>query len=83
MLVLDGTVRIERPGFSMERGPGALIGEIEVLNPGGGRTADIVAVGAVRCVAVGRDVLLAALEADPRAAVALIEVLASRFRESS
>ena len=83
MLVLDGTVRIERPGVSLERGPGALIGEIEVLNPGGGRTADILAVGPVRAVAVSRDVLLGALEADPRAAVALIEVLASRFRESS
>jgi flavin reductase (DIM6/NTAB) family NADH-FMN oxidoreductase RutF len=82
MLVLDGTVRIERPGFAMERGPGSLIGEIEVLNPGGGRTADIIAVGTVSCVAVSRDVLLGALEADPRAAIALIEVLASRFRES-
>lgn len=82
MLVLEGTVRIERPGFSIERGPGALIGEIEVLNPGGGRTADVHAVGPVRCVAVSRDALLGALEADPRAAVALIEVLASRFRES-
>ena len=83
MLVVEGTVRIERPGFSMERGPGALIGEIEVLNPGSGRTADIHALGPTRCVAVSRDALLGALEADPRAAIALIEVLASRFRESS
>jgi flavin reductase (DIM6/NTAB) family NADH-FMN oxidoreductase RutF len=82
MLVLEGTIRIERPGFVMERGPGELVGEIEVLNPGEGRTADVVAVGPVRCLAVSRDSLLAALEADPRAAVALIEVLASRFRET-
>jgi flavin reductase (DIM6/NTAB) family NADH-FMN oxidoreductase RutF len=83
MLVIEGTVRIERPGFVMDRGPGDLIGEIEVLDPGLGRTADIVALGPVRCLSVSRDLLLTALEADPRAAVALIEVLASRFRESS
>src|SRR5262245_57265091 len=83
LLVLEGTVRIERPGFAMERGPGELIGEIEVLDPGEGRTADIHALGPVRCLSVSRDTLLAALEADPRAAIALIEVLASRFRESA
>ena len=83
LLVLEGTVRIERPGFSMERGAGELIGEIEVLDPGEGRTADVHAVGPVRCLSVARDTLLAALEADPRAAIALIEVLASRFRESA
>ena len=82
MLVVEGTVLIERPGFRMERGAGDLIGEIEVLDPGEGRTADIHAVGSVRTLAVSREVLLSALEADPRAAVALIEVLASRFRES-
>jgi flavin reductase (DIM6/NTAB) family NADH-FMN oxidoreductase RutF len=82
MLVLEGTVRIERPGFTLDRGPGNLIGEIEVLDPGQGRTADIHAIGSVRCLSVSRDALLTALEADPRAAVALIEVLASRFRES-
>jgi flavin reductase (DIM6/NTAB) family NADH-FMN oxidoreductase RutF len=83
MLVLEGSIRIARPGFVMERGPGELVGEIEVLNPGEGRTADVLAVGAVRCLAVTRDALLAALEADPRAAVALVELLASRFRESA
>jgi len=83
LLVLEGSVRVERPGFAMERGPGELIGEIEVLDPGEGRTADIHALGPVVCLSVSRDTLLAALEADPRAAVALIEVLASRFRESA
>jgi flavin reductase (DIM6/NTAB) family NADH-FMN oxidoreductase RutF len=83
MLVVDGTVRVERPGFSSTLGPGELIGEIEVLDPGGGRIADIHAVGTVRAIAVSRDALLGALEADPRAAVALIEVLAARFRETT
>jgi len=32
---------------------------------------------------VSREALLSALESDPRAAVALIEVLAARFRETA
>ena len=83
MLVLEGTVRVRRPGRELTLGTGELIGEIEVLDPGGGRIADITAEGSVRCLAVSRDSLLAALEADPRAAIALIEVLAERFRETA
>ncbi len=83
LLVLEGTVRVERPGRSIILGVGELIGEIEVLDPGAGRIADIHAEGPVRCVAVSREQLLGALAADPRAAIALIEVLASRFRESA
>jgi flavin reductase (DIM6/NTAB) family NADH-FMN oxidoreductase RutF len=83
LLIVAGAVRIERSGFSATRGPGELIGEIEVLDPGGGRIADIYAVGSVRCMAIKRERLLEALEADPRAAIALIEVLASRFRETA
>ncbi len=83
LLVVEGVVRVERPGRTLTLGAGELIGEIEVLDPGGGRIADIHADGPVRCVAVSRVALLAALEADPRAAVALIEVLAARFRETA
>jgi flavin reductase (DIM6/NTAB) family NADH-FMN oxidoreductase RutF len=83
LLLVEGNARVERPGHSLTIGPGELIGEIEVLDPGGGRIADIHAVGAVRCVAISRDSLLGALEADPRAAVALIELLAARFRETA
>jgi flavin reductase (DIM6/NTAB) family NADH-FMN oxidoreductase RutF len=83
LLVLEGTVRVERPGRALTLGPGELIGEIEVLDPGGGRIADIHAEGAVRCLAISREDLLAALRADPRAAIALIEVLAARFRETA
>jgi flavin reductase (DIM6/NTAB) family NADH-FMN oxidoreductase RutF len=83
LLVVEGTVRVERPGRSLTLGAGELIGEIEVLDPGAGRIADIHAVGRVRCLAISREQLLSALRADPRAAVALIEVLAARFRETS
>jgi flavin reductase (DIM6/NTAB) family NADH-FMN oxidoreductase RutF len=83
LLVVEGSVRVERPGFSTTIGPGELVGEIEVLDPGRGRLADIHAIGRVRAIAVSRERLLSALEADPRAAVALIEVLAARFRETT
>jgi flavin reductase (DIM6/NTAB) family NADH-FMN oxidoreductase RutF len=83
LLVLEGTVRVERPGRSLVLGAGELIGEIDVLDPGGGRIADIYADGAVRALAVSREALLSALESDPRAAVAIVEVLAARFRETA
>jgi CRP-like cAMP-binding protein len=57
------------------------VGEIAVLD-GGPRTATVVADGPVRALEIGRDELMRLLEADPRAATALIAVLASRFRES-
>ena len=83
MLILEGVVRVERPGRTLTLGPGDLIGEIEVLDPVGARIADITAVGPVRCLVVTREALVSALVADPRAAVGLIEVLASRFRETA
>ena len=82
LLVVEGSVRVERPGFSATYGPGELIGEIEVLNPGRGRLADIHAAEGVKAIAVTREQLMAALEADPRVALALVEVLAARFRET-
>jgi flavin reductase (DIM6/NTAB) family NADH-FMN oxidoreductase RutF len=82
-LILEGTVHVQRPGRSVRVGAGELIGEIEILDPAGGRIADITAEGPVRCLEVAREDVVAALEADPRAAIALIEVLASRFRETA
>jgi flavin reductase (DIM6/NTAB) family NADH-FMN oxidoreductase RutF len=82
-LLLEGGVRIERPGRTARLGPGELVGEIEILDPGEGRLADVVAEGPVRAIAVAQDDLRAALEAQPTAAWALLGVLASRFRESA
>ncbi|MEO5634132.1 flavin reductase [Gaiella sp.] len=81
MLVKEGTVSVERPGRALQLGVGALVGEIEVLNPGFGRTATITAETDVTCVAVTRAALLEGFAADPAAAVALLGILASRFRE--
>jgi CRP-like cAMP-binding protein len=63
-------------------GAGDLIGEIEVLD-GGPRIATITAYGPVRLLEVARTDLLAALEREPGAALALVAVLASRFRENA
>jgi hypothetical protein len=82
MLVTAGSVRVERPGRSLTLGPGALIGEIEVLNPEPGRMATITAEEDTTVIAVTRAELLEGLAEDPRAAIALLEILASRFRET-
>jgi flavin reductase (DIM6/NTAB) family NADH-FMN oxidoreductase RutF len=82
-LVLGGGVKVERPGRSFDLGPGAVVGEIEVLDPGAGRIADVIAVGEVRALRVTRADLRTALGTQPQAALALIEILASRFRELS
>jgi len=83
MLVLSGSVLVERPGRRLTLGAGALIGEIEVLDPGAGRMATITAETETTCVAVTRDELITALTDDPRAAIALLEILSSRFRETA
>ena len=82
MLVVSGSVRVERPGRTLTLGPGALIGEIEVLDSGVGRMATITAETDTTCVVVTRSELLEGLAADPQAAIALLGILASRFRET-
>ena len=82
-LIVEGTVHVQRPGRSVRLGAGELLGEIEILDPGGGRIADITADGNVRCLEITRADLLESFAAEPRAAIALIEVLAHRFRETA
>ena len=79
-LVLEGHIRVERPGRFTRMGPGDVVGEVEVL-AGGPRIASIYAEGPVRALRLPREALVVALEEDSHAAMALIEVLASRFRE--
>lgn len=81
VLVVEGTATIERGGRTVPVAPGELVGEIAVLD-GGPRTATVTAETSVRALEIGRDDLMRMLEADPKAATALIAVLASRFRES-
>ena len=83
MLVTEGSVAVERPGRTLTLGAGALIGEIEVLDPGAGRMATITAENETTCIVVTRAELLEGLADDPQAAIALLEILAGRFRETA
>jgi flavin reductase (DIM6/NTAB) family NADH-FMN oxidoreductase RutF len=81
-VVLEGSVRVERAGRLVGAfAQGDVFGEIAVLD-GGERTADVIASGPARCLAVPRDVVRMALEAEPRAAWELLGVLARRLREA-
>jgi flavin reductase (DIM6/NTAB) family NADH-FMN oxidoreductase RutF len=80
-VVLEGQVRIERAGRTLATfGAGDVVGEVAVLD-GRPRSADIVAAGPVRCLAVPREVLRAAIEAEPQVAWELLGVMASRLRD--
>lgn len=80
-MVVEGEVSVSRLGKQVTLGAGQIIGEIEALD-GGARIADITAVGDVRLLEVPRATFVESLGASPDAALALIRVLASRFRES-
>jgi Flavin reductase like domain/Cyclic nucleotide-binding domain len=80
-LLLEGTVRVERPGRVARLASGDIVGEISLLD-GGPRTAHVIAEGPVRALEIGRAEVLRELETNPRVAAALITTLASRFRES-
>ncbi len=80
-VILEGEVRVERDGRSRRTlGPGDFFGEIAVLT-GGLRTADVVAADAARCLAIPRDLLRQAVEAEPVVGWELLEVLAGRLRD--
>jgi flavin reductase (DIM6/NTAB) family NADH-FMN oxidoreductase RutF len=80
-VILDGEARIERGGNVLATfGPGEFFGEIAVLD-GRPRSADVVAATALRCLTVSREVLREALEREPRAAWAMLQILAGRLRE--
>ena len=79
-VVLEGRVRVERGGRAVESlGEGEFFGEVAVLD-GRPRSADVVAETAVRTLRLSREVVRDALEREPRAAWAMLQVLAARLR---
>lgn len=62
--------------------PGALIGEMAVLD-GGARSADIAAIRRCRLLRISRDSALAALESEPKALLKLIAELSRRLRAAN
>jgi flavin reductase (DIM6/NTAB) family NADH-FMN oxidoreductase RutF len=81
-VILEGGVRVERSGHVLESlGKGDFFGEVAVLD-GRPRSADVVAATPVRSLTISREVLRETLEREPRAAWAMLEVLAARLRDA-
>jgi flavin reductase (DIM6/NTAB) family NADH-FMN oxidoreductase RutF len=80
-VILTGTVRVERGGRVLQvLSEGEFFGEVAVLD-GRPRSADVIAGAAVDCLLVSREVLRTTLASEPRAAWAMLEILAGRLRE--
>jgi CRP-like cAMP-binding protein len=88
MILTDGRVKVARLGpdgrelLLAVRDPGELLGELGYIDHQP-RSANVVALEAASAVVVARDAFRAHLEASPRAAVLLVELLASRVRETT
>jgi CRP/FNR family transcriptional regulator, cyclic AMP receptor protein len=85
-LVLEGRVRVftgTPEGNEVTlcvRGPGDLIGEMGALEPGGRRSASVIALEPVRCRVIAARELQAFLEAHPRSTLALLRLVIGRLR---
>ena len=84
-VIVDGEVEVRNSTLDgrevrlVALGPGALVGEMAALD-GGPRSADVAATRRARLWRVARSAMLAALEAEPKAAVALVIELSARLR---
>jgi CRP-like cAMP-binding protein len=87
-VVLEGEIEVltrsegGKPVRLSALGGGALIGEMAVLD-GGPRSADMVAARRCRLWRVPRQALMNALEAEPKAAIALVAELSRRLRAAN
>jgi len=81
-VILAGSARVMRDGQEVARlGPGQFFGEVSMLD-GRLRTADVVADGSLRVIALSRETLRSALRSEPELGWRLLEVLAARIRGS-
>lgn len=81
-LILEGSVQIQLPDGTIERGAGECLGELALLVDGLRRTARVQATAPTRFLAIRRDDFKELLESEPRIAVAMLPVLAKRQAES-
>jgi CRP/FNR family transcriptional regulator, cyclic AMP receptor protein len=85
-LVLEGRVRVYTgtpDGTEVTlsvRGAGDLIGEMGALDPGGRRSASVIALEQVRCRVIAARELQVFLDANPRVALALLQLVIRRLR---
>jgi flavin reductase (DIM6/NTAB) family NADH-FMN oxidoreductase RutF len=80
-VIIEGEARVERKGSALATfGPGEFFGEIAVID-GRPRSADVVAASPLRALAISRELVRGTIEREPRAAWAMLEVLAGRLRD--
>jgi CRP-like cAMP-binding protein len=81
-VIEEGRAVVElRGGKERELGPGDCFGELALLTPEGERTARVRAETDAHCFAIARDDFRDLLVREPRIAVALLSVLASRLAD--
>jgi CRP/FNR family transcriptional regulator, cyclic AMP receptor protein len=81
-LIEGGIVEVELGDRTIERGPGACVGEMALFTPGALRTARVQAKTDVTGLAIRREDFLAMLEDEPRIAITLLGILAQRLAEA-
>jgi CRP-like cAMP-binding protein len=82
-VIESGKATVElRQGRTRELGEGDCFGELAVLTEEGERTARVRAATDLRCFAISREDFQDLLEREPRIAVALLPVLASRLADT-
>ena len=80
-VILEGEARVERRGSALATfRAGEFFGELAVFD-GRPRSADVVAATRLRTLVISRDLISQALTREPRAAWAMLEALAARFRD--
>lgn len=80
-VIVEGDARVERKGSPLATfGPGEFFGEIAVID-GRPRSADVVAASPLRALVISRELVRDTVEREPRAAWAMLEVLAGRLRD--
>jgi CRP/FNR family transcriptional regulator, cyclic AMP receptor protein len=81
-VITDGEVEVEARGGRRRCGSGEIVGELALLTSDGTRTARVRAATPVRCLTLDRTSFDRELRADPRLAVALLDVVASRLADA-
>lgn len=81
MIVEEGSVIVELPSRKLELGEGEFFGELALLTDKG-HNARVRAKTPVRCLALSRADFQETLQAEPKVALAMLEILADRLSSS-
>ena len=79
-VILDGRVRVQVPGRSIELGSGEFFGEMALID-GEPRSATVVSLTEVYAMIISRTKFLKLLEAEPKISLAIMATLTRRLRD--